>query len=254
MGMRFCGNCGSRLNASQAGNGNSPSDFTKPNSELGLLLGSDLRQRFHQAGLEATGKRRTVTVLFADLCDYTGLSGNIDDESLYEIIQSYIRMLAEKVYQHEGMVDKFTGDGVMALFGAPIALENPAERAVRAALEMQIGIQQLNQDSDLLQGEKLQLHCGLNRGTVIVGGIGSDLLLDYTALGDSDNRARRLQETAEPDSILVSESVYKTTQALFDFQDNSRVSLKGYQNSKKAYQVFGIKSLPGSVRAFPHGR
>ena len=157
-------------------------------------------------------------------------------------------MLAEKVYQHEGMVDKFTGDGVMALFGAPIALENPAERAVRAALEMQAGIEQLNQNSDLLQGEKLQLHCGLNRGTVIVGGIGSDLLLDYTAIGDSVNLARRLQETAEPDSILVSESVYKTTQALFDFQDQSRVNLKGYQNSKKAYQVLGVKSLPGSVR------
>lgn len=247
-GMLFCGKCGSRLNVSEAGNGSSLLDFSKANSELGLLLGSDLRQRFHQAGLEATGKRRTVTVLFADLCDYTGLSSKIDDESLYEIIQSYIRMLAEKVYQHEGLVDKFTGDGVMALFGAPVALENPAERAVRAALEMQAGIEQLNQDFDLLKGEKLQLHCGLHRGTVIVGGIGSDLLLDYTAIGDSVNFAKRLQETAKPESILVSESVYKTTQALFEFQAQPRVSLKGYQESKKAYQVLGLKSLPGSVR------
>lgn len=109
--MRFCGNCGSKLNSSYAGNGLASLDFTTPNSEIGMLLGSDLRQRFHQAGLEATGKRRTVTVLFADLCDYTGLSEKVDDESLYEIVQSYIRMLAEKVYQYEGMVDKFTGDG-----------------------------------------------------------------------------------------------------------------------------------------------
>lgn len=247
-GMRFCGNCGSRLNGTHAGNAVSVPGFTSPHSEVGLLLGSDLRQRFHQAGLEATGKRRTVTVLFADLCDYTGLSGKIDDESLYEIIQSYIRMLAEKVYQYEGLVDKFTGDGVMALFGAPIALENPAERAVRAALDMQAGIEQLNQDTDLLQGEKLQLHCGLNRGTVIVGGIGSDLLLDYTAIGDSVNLARRLQETAEPDSILVSESVFQTTQALFNYQARSGLELKGYQHQEQGYQVLGIKSLPGSVR------
>ena len=124
-GMRFCGNCGSRLSEtlnSQA----TPLDSTlEPMDNFGVLMGSDLKERFRQAGLESAGQRRNVTVLFADLCDYTGLAGIMDDEALYEVIQLYIRMLAEKVYQYEGMVDKITGDGLMALFGAPLAYENP---------------------------------------------------------------------------------------------------------------------------------
>lgn len=215
---------------------------------MGVLVGSDLKERFYQAGLESAGQRRTVTVLFADLCDYTGLSTQVDDEALYDIIQRYIEMLAEKVYQFEGMVDKITGDGLMALFGAPIALENPAERAVRAALEMQAGLVQLNRQLEESLGERLHMHWGLNRGSVIVGGIGSDLLVDYTAIGDSVNLARRLQEVAPEDTIYVSESVFKTTRSLFDYQDLIDLKLKGYPSGIRAYQVQGIKEAPGRVR------
>ena len=217
-------------------------------THLGVLIGSDLKERFYQAGLEAAGQRRNVTVLFADLCDYTGLSAKLDDEALYEIIQSYIGMLTEMVYQHEGMVDKITGDGLMALFGAPIALENPAERAVRAALEMQAGLDLLNQQLKEQLGEKLQMHIGLNRGSVIVGGIGSDLLVDYTAIGDSVNLARRLQEAASEDTVLVSETVYRTTRSLFDYQKTPGLRLKGYPAGIDAFRVVGIKSAPERVR------
>jgi class 3 adenylate cyclase len=247
-GMRFCGNCGTRLSSSVDQNTPGTISTIKPISEIGMLIGSDLKQRFHQAGIEAAGQRRTVTVLFADLCDYTGLSNKTDDESLYEIIQQYIQMLAEKVYQFEGMVDKLTGDGLMALFGAPIAYENPAERAVRAALEMQAGLEQLNYDLKDQLGEELLMHYGLNRGSVIVGGIGSDLLIDYTAIGDSVNLARRLQEAARPGSILVSESVYRSTQALFIFQEVTDLNLKGYQGKEGGFEVQGVKSEPGLVR------
>ncbi len=217
-------------------------------SELGMLIGSDLKQRLYQAGLEAAGQRRTVTVLFADLCDYTGLSGKIDDEILYEVIHRFLRMLAEKVYQFGGMVDKITGDGLMALFGAPIALENPAERAVRAAMEMKVGLEQLNRELEENLGEKLKMNCGLNRGSVIVGGIGSDLLIDYTAIGDSVNLARRLQESAAPDTILVSESVFQATQAWFEYREIAELELKGYQQKLKGYCLLGLKSQPGLVR------
>ena len=244
--MHFCGKCGTPLSGD---NGFNPEGYSStPISELGVLVGSDLKQRFRKAGLESAGQRRTVTVLFADLCDYTGLSGQLDEESLYEIIQSYIHMLAEKVYQFEGMVDKITGDGLMALFGAPIALENPAERAVRAAIEMQSGLEQLNKDFEESLGERLQMHWGLNRGSVIVGGIGSDLLIDYTAIGDAVNLARRLQEAAPADTILVSESVFQTTQALIDYQVVTDLDLKGYQSGVDGYQVLGIKTQPDQVR------
>ena len=244
--MKFCGNCGSRLVVED---GQDPTIASRPPAaEIGVLVGSDLKERFYQAGLESAGQRRTVTVLFADLCDYTGLSTQVDDEVLYDIIQRYIEMLAEKVYQFEGMVDKITGDGLMALFGAPIALENPAERAVRAALEMQAGLVQLNRQLEESIGERLHMHWGLNRGSVIVGGIGSDLLVDYTAIGDSVNLARRLQEVAIEDTIYVSESVFKTTRSLFDYQELIDLNLKGYQSGICAYQVQGIKEAPGRVR------
>ncbi len=109
------------------------------------------------------------------------------------------------------MVDKITGDGLMALFGAPIAYENPAERAVRSAVDMQAGLDQLNQELETRFGARLQMRIGLNRGFVIVGSVGADLLIDYTAIGDTVNLARRLQESALPETIIVSESVYQAT-------------------------------------------
>jgi predicted ATPase/class 3 adenylate cyclase len=246
--MRFCGNCGARL--VETANSTKPTLAFSPDSigDFGVLIGSDLKERFHRAGLESAGQRRNVTVLFADLCDYTGLAGKIDDEELYEVIQVYIRMLAEKVYQYEGMVDKITGDGLMALFGAPIAHENPAERAVRAAMDMQAGLQQINEDLENHLNGQLQLHIGLNRGSVIVGGIGADLLLDYTAIGETVNLARRLQETAAAETILVSDSVYQATDAIFDYQLQPDLMLKGYKHSATGYRLQGVKSLPGRVR------
>ena len=247
-GMRFCGNCGTRLVEDPSPVRLNLDNTQTPIDDMGVLVGSDLKTRFHQAGLESAGQRRNVTVLFADLCDYTGLAGSLDDEELYEVIQLYIRLLAEKVYQYEGMVDKITGDGLMALFGAPIAYENPAERAVRAAMDMQIGLQELNQELENRLGERLEMHIGLNRGSVIVGGVGADLLIDYTAIGDTVNLARRLQEAAGENSILVSESVYQSTEALFDYRIMPGLKLKGYQNSQHAYQLLRSKSQPRLVR------
>lgn len=244
-GMRFCGKCGSQLTQS----GFEPVKPELSNSQnIGILMGSDLKQRFQQAGIEAAGQRRSVTVLFADLCDYTGLGGKIDDETLYEIIQLYLRMLADKVYRYEGMVDKITGDGLMALFGAPIAHENPAERAVRAAIEMRDDLQILNQDFEEQLGEQLQMRIGLNRGTVIVGGVGADLMMDYTAIGNTVNLARRLEESAPEDAILVSESVYQSTRALFDYRQETDLTLKGYHQDERGYTLLGVKTQPEGVR------
>src|SRR3990172_2837118 len=212
--MRFCGKCGNRLvdSADQA----APKVETANQSVdgLGILVGADLKERFRQAGLESAGQRRNVTVLFADLCDSTGLEEQVDGEDLYDLIQQYIQLLAEKVYQYEGIVDKIIGDGLMALFGAPIASENNAERAVRAALDMQASLEGLNQTVRSRLGRELRLHIGLHSGTVVVGGVGSDLLMDYTAIGDTVNLAHRLEERAPPGAILGSESVYRSTRPL----------------------------------------
>lgn len=249
-GMRFCGNCGTRLPEAAA-----PVVPDKSPERLGVMVGSDLLERFRQAGLEARGQRRNVTVLFVDLSGYTILAQQIDSEALYEIIQKYIHLLADDVYKYEGMVDKLTGDGLMALFGAPIAHENNVERAIHSALDMLEDVRRLSQDLKSSLDARavpyisdLNVHIGLNAGTVIAGGVGTDTLMNYTAIGDVVNLARRLEEAANPGSILVSESVFKPAGPLFDFEALAPLALKGIKRLVPAYRVIGPKVQPGSVR------
>lgn len=243
-GMRFCGNCGARLNAPTPEAASSP---VLP-EQLGVMIGSDLLARFREAGLEAAGQRRNVTVLFADLSEYTSLASQIDNEDLYEIIQQYIGMLVNAVYKYDGMVDKIVGDGLMALFGAPIAHENNAERALHAALDMQSGLAEINQDLQKRSGFALQMHIGLHSGTVVVGSVGSNMLMDYTAIGDTVNLAQRLEEAAGGGMILVSQAVYRQTQRLFDFDAPITYQLKGFPEALPGYRLIGKKAKPGSVR------
>ncbi len=211
------------------------------------MTGSDLLERFRQAGLEASGQRRSVTILFVDLSSYTSLSEQLEDEELYSLVQKYIRLLVNDVYKYEGMVDKLTGDGLMALFGAPIAHENNAERAMRSAMDMMADVARLSHELDL-HGHELRIHIGLNAGTVIVGGLGGDGLMNYTAIGNSVNLARRLEETADPGMILVSKNVFQQTYRLFDFEALAPLTLKHISRPISAYRFLGPKANPGMVR------
>ena len=246
-GMRFCGNCGTRLVGADHPPTSGNSELVIP-EHIGVLMGSDLKQRFRQAGLEAQGQRRNVTVLFADLSDYTNLAAKMDSEDLYLLIKRVIRSLVEVVYKYEGMVDKIIGDGLMALFGAPIAHENNAERAVRTASEMQAEILSLSEKLVDRLEERLKLHIGLHSGMVIVGGVGSDLLMDYTAIGDTVNLAHRLEEAAPAGSVLVSENVYQKTRAFFEYRKTPALALKGISKPITGYRLVGHKREPGSVR------
>jgi predicted ATPase/class 3 adenylate cyclase len=244
--MRFCGNCGTRL--TKTPDAASPSSSIPDPELMGAMVGVDLKERFRKAGLEAAGQRRSVTVLFADLSGFTELSQKIDSEDLYVFIQQFIQELAGSVYKYDGMVDKFTGDGLMALFGAPIAHENNAELAVLSALEMCSRVGELSQKVEKLWAKDLLLHVGLHSGPVIVGGIGSDLLMNYTAIGDTVNLARRLEDAAPPGTVLVSDTVYRQTKALFNYETTSSLSLQGLKQPVTAYRLTGIKPVRGSVR------
>lgn len=244
--MRFCGNCGTRLEDAAA---SAQPDLSPTTPEFGAMMGSDLADRLRRAGLEAAGQRRNVTVLFADISGFTALSERIDGEDLYNLVQEYIRILANNVYKYEGVVDKITGDGLMALFGAPISHENNAERAVRSALDMQEELHAAGQRLEAQLGVALRVRIGLHSGSVIVGGIGtSDLVLNYTAIGDTVNLARRIEEAAPPGTVLVSDSVYRQVRAIFDCQQISAFNPKGIAHPVVAYQVSGIKPEPGLVR------
>ncbi len=245
--MRFCGMCGAKLADSESPASALPGLSSAP-QQLGAMMGADLLERFRQAGLEAAGQRRNVTVLFTDLTNYTLLSEELEPDEVYDLIQQYSRLLANNVYKYEGIVDKFTGDGLMALFGAPIARENNAELAVRAALDMQADIVKLSQTFKARLGRDLQIRVGLNHGPVVVGGVGSDMMMNYTAIGNTVNLASRLEHAAENGAILVSETVYRQTQALFDFQPTAPLTLKGVSHPIVGYSVTGLKAKPGSLR------
>ena len=265
--MRFCGNCGVRLEettplrtapsqpksgtpslAESASADQNASMIPISTDQLGVMMGSDLLERFQKAGLEASGQRRNVTILFVDLTGFTYLAEQLNNEDLYVMIQELIRTLADDVYKYEGMVDKLTGDGLMALFGAPISYENNAERAIRAALNMQEDVRRLSQTNREKLGYDLQIHIGLNSGSVIVGGMGSNALMNYTAIGDIVNLAKRLEENAKPGAILVSESVYRQTKPLFGFQALPPLGLKGVSHPVTSYQLAAAKNIPGKVR------
>lgn len=245
--MRFCGNCGNKLSDAAAHPLNPPP--ASPTAQnVGIMVGADLLERFRRAGLEAAGQRRNVTILFVDICGYTSLSRQIEAEDLYDLIRQFTERLASNVYKYDGMVDKFTGDGLMALFGAPIAHENNAELAIRAAMEMQSDIAEFSRQVKERTGEELRIRIGLNAGIVIVGGIGSDLLMNYTAIGDTVNIAQRLEEAAHPGTILVSETIYQSTRMIFDYEPYHNVTLKGIPQPVTCYRVIGSKASPGSTR------
>lgn len=247
--MRFCGNCGLRLMATGILPVIEPVAEQESANQLGELVGSDLLDRFRQAGLEAAGQRRQVTVLFVDLSGYTHLSEQINDsEQLYELVQRCTKMFANDVYKYDGMVDKFTGDGLMALFGAPIAHENSAELAIRAALDMQADLEQLSAELKDRLGSEIKAHIGLHSGSVVVGGVGSNMMMNYTAIGDVVNLASRIETAAGSGMILVSDVVYRQVRTLFDFEALAPMQLKGVSQPVSAHRVLGTKSKPGSVR------
>ena len=261
-GMRFCGNCGAQLHVSGIQQDSSIPESTDagstrarlpktgplPAEQLGVMMGAGLKERLEQSGIDASGQRRNVTVLFADLSGYTTLSNQIDSEDLYELVQQFVQLMLNNVYKYEGYVDKLTGDGLMALFGAPISHENNGERGVRAALDMQADVKRMSLEVKERFQASLRLRIGIHSGPVVIGGIGSNLMMDYTAIGDTVNLAHRIEEAAHPGTILVSENIFRSTRALFVFEQITALSLKGIGQPIQAYNVLGLKQQASPVR------
>ena len=154
-------------------------------------------------------------MLFADVSGFTALSERLDPEDVHGIMDRCFRILADEVHRYEGTINQYTGDGIMALFGAPIAHEDAPERAVRAALGMQASLKRFGDELRAERGIDFQMRIGINSGPVVVGKIGDDLRMDYTAVGDTTNLAARLQATAPPGGILISETTAKLVAGRF---------------------------------------
>ncbi len=203
-----------------------------------------LRNKISSARIE--GEIKNVTVLFADISGFTALSEKLDPEEITELINNCFKVLIEVIYRYEGTIDKFIGDCIMAIFGAPLTHEDDPERAVHTSLEMMAALNRFNEK----HGENLSIHIGINSGVVIAGGVGSDLRMDYTVMGDTVNLAQRLLGQAK-DEILVSESVYRKTNYLFKLKGLAPVKVKGKSKKIKPYRVIGIKEKPKIKRGIP---
>src|SRR5688572_16312004 len=155
------------------------------------------------------GERKQVSVLFVDVSGFTSLSEGLDPEDVHQWMTRVFELMLEEVHRYEGTVNQFLGDGIMALFGAPIAHEDHAQRAMHAALGIRKALDGYQEELQRKRGITFQVRQGLNTGLVVVGSIGSDLRMDYTAVGDTTNIAARLQQTADRGRVLISEATHR---------------------------------------------
>ena len=173
------------------------------------------------------GERKQVTVLFADVAGFTTLAEQLDPEVVHDIINRCFEGITAEIHRFEGTINQYTGDGVMALFGAPLAHEDSPRRAVHAALGIQRAIRDVAHALQAERGLSLQMRIGINTGLVVVGKIGDDLRMDYTAVGDTTNLAARLQQMAPPGSVMISAATHQHVAGFFETRDLGETPVKG---------------------------
>ena len=190
-------------------------------------------------------ERRVATVLFADLVGFTSLSESADPEQVKNIVDRTFERLAGDVVSYGGQVDKVIGDALVAIFGAPVAHEDDAERAVRAGLRMQERLEQLNRDGGL----DLRMRIGINTGEVLVGALRAGG--DYTAMGDVVNTASRLQTIAQPGQVVVGPATHAATSRAVRYEPLGSLSVKGRDGAVDAWQAVSAIAPPGARTARP---
>jgi len=232
-GARFCNDCGARLAA--------PATTPEPRSYTPRHLVEKILAS--KSALE--GERKPVTVLFADVVRSMELAERVDPEEWHRLLDRLFRILADGVHRYEGTINQYTGDGIMALFGAPIAHEDHAERACAAALEMARDLGALADDVRRESGLDLAVRMGLNSGEVVVGQIGDDLRMDYTAQGHVVGLAARVQQLAPPGGVSVTEHTARLASGFFDLFDRGEQNLKG---ASVPVRVFDLRG-PGPIRS-----
>jgi class 3 adenylate cyclase len=227
---RFCGECGHDLSKPEEAK---PLDYDKPHSYTPKHLADKILTT--RSSIE--GERKIVTVMFADVTNSTAMFESLDPEQVHEILDGCFRILLEEIHRYEGTINQFRGDGVMALFGAPIAHEDHAQRACYAALDIQKALTSYAERLRTQYGIDFKMRIGLNSGPVVVGAIGDDLRMDYTAQGDTVNLGSRMESSAEPGGVLVSDNTYRLARDFFAFKPVGKIQLKGKQEPENAYEL-----------------
>ena len=243
-GSRFCGQCGARLASTTAEPSAAPTPpvTAAPAAARGpaAYTPKHLADKILSNRSALEGERRFVTVLFADIAGFTTIAEKRDPEEVHRIVDRCFELIAAEVHRFEGTINQYTGDGVMALFGAPIAHEDGPRRAVHAALGIQRALREYASELTASHGFSVGMRIGLNTGPVVVGRIGDDLRMDYTAVGDTTNLAARLQQVARPGSVVISEATYRAVSGFFEALDLGDVSVKG-RAAVHAYEILRFR-------------
>ncbi len=244
-GARFCDGCGTAL----------ASPLTQPGTAPPVPASytpHHLAERILKEGRALRGERKEVTVLFVDVQGSTELAGALDPEEFHTVMDGAFQLMLDAVHRWEGTVNQFAGDGIMALFGAPIAHEDHARRALHAALEIQRALAEYAAALRRDKGLAFQVRLGLNSGPVVVGAIGDDLRMDYTAQGLTTNLAARMQQAADPGAILVAALTYRLGEGYFRFRPLGPMRVRGVSEPVEGYVLEGegtvISRLEASLR------
>jgi predicted ATPase/class 3 adenylate cyclase len=239
---QFCGECGHDLSRPEEA---SPIDYNQPQSYTPKFLADKILT--NRSSIE--GERKLVTILFSDVANYTSFSEKLDPEEVHQIMNGCFKILMDEIHKYEGTINQFTGDGIMALFGAPVALEDHAQGACYAGLAIQNAIRDYGEKIKQNYGVDFKMRIGLNSGPVIVGAIGDDLRMDYTAIGDTTNLASRMESLSDPGAIMVSKKTYKIAKDFFEFEPMGKAQVKGKEEPQKIYQLIKAGEIETRIKA-----
>ena len=232
-GARFCDACGVPVDGAAE-------TAPPPPERADLGLPEHLAERVRVAGGALAGERKQVTVLFADVQGSMKLAASVDAELWRAIVDRFFALVCEAVHHFEGTVNKFTGDGAMAFFGAPIAHEDHARRACYAALRLRDALAEYGRELRREHGLGFSVRLGLNSGEVVVGAVGEDLQMEYTAIGHTVGLAARMEALAEPGKPYLTARTAGLVEGFFELEDLGELRIKGTQEPVHAYGLRGV--------------
>jgi class 3 adenylate cyclase len=241
-GQKFCNGCGQALQSADTPGARRPAvrDALPSTPE-------HLAEKIRAGRGALEGERKQVTVLFADVAGSMELAETTDAEAWQAIMERFFAMLCSGVHRFEGTVDKFTGDGIMALFGAPIGHEDHAQRACYAALHLQRELASYAAEMRRTEGLNLSVRIGLNSGEVVVGAIGEDLAMAYTAVGHTVGLAQRMEQLAAADRVYLSEHTAALVDGHFALSDLGEFRVKGASGPVQVHELVGVGAAQGRL-------
>ena len=242
LGSKFCNECGHNLTLpSEPTPSPTPRDlsFDEKLDKIQRYLPKGLTEKILSQRNKIEGEHKQVTVMFCDMEGFTTLVEKLGSEEAYSIMDQIYEILIHKVHDYEGTVNEMSGDGIVALFGAPIALEDAPQRAIRSGLAIH---REMVRFGDRIKQEKedippVKMRIGIHTGPVVVGTLGNDLRVEFKAVGDTVNLASRMEGLADPGATYVTEDTFKLAEGLFRFEALGELEVKGKEEAVKTYRV-----------------